>query len=176
MNKENTEKLFKEFPEFFKHKEDLMSSLMAFGFECDDGWYNLIYNLCKDIKHYYDTHESNIIDKEWKIVGQKKGVPEHFYVTQVKEKFGSLRFYITGAPQQIHDMIHKAENKSYYICEGCGEKGEYYYRDELPWIQTLCDTCLDKYYMKMWSRIRDKKEDFISEWQRENKAPYKEGL
>ena len=37
MNAKNTEKLYTDFPEFFKHRDDLQSSLMAFGFEYSDG-------------------------------------------------------------------------------------------------------------------------------------------
>ena len=49
MNKENTEKLFKEFDHLFKDRNNPMKSLMQFGFECDDGWFNIIYTLLKDI-------------------------------------------------------------------------------------------------------------------------------
>jgi hypothetical protein len=159
MNKELENKIFNDFPELFKHRDDMKASLLCFGFECDDGWYDLIYNLCKDIRNYY--------------IRNYKNVPDYFYVMQIKEKFGSLRFYITSAPERIHDMISITENKSYYICEKCGKEGKYFYRDKLPWIQTLCDSCLDKYIFEHFNRVRDKKEDYISHWQKINKAPFK---
>jgi len=126
---------------------------MGFGFECSDGWYKLINNLCKNIYDYF-----------------KGNIPEHFYVIQVKEKFGALRFYITSAPAEIHDMIHETEKESYFICERCGKHGKEFYRDMLPWIQTLCDDCLRKHLDKMGLPF----ESFISDWQKKNKAPFKE--
>ncbi len=66
-------------------------------------------------------------------------------ITQVKEKFGGLRFYIGGAPFEIHDKIEEVEKRSLKICEQCGEpgkvgpivKGGY-------WVATLCDKCRDE--------------------------------
>ena len=105
MDKKLEQKIYKRYPEFFKHRDDMHASLMCFGMECRDGWYNLINNLCKDIHGYYMKHG---------------GIPESFYVTQIKEKWGSLRFYTSGAPEQVHKMIADAEHKSFYICEICG--------------------------------------------------------
>ena len=64
---------------------------------------------------------------------------EDTYVLQVKEKFGGLRFYIASGDDFIFDVIEKAENDSYKICEDCGKPGEL--REELSWIRTLCDDC-----------------------------------
>jgi len=163
MHKELDEKIFNDFPELFKNVDNLKVSLMAFGFECADGWFDLIYNLCKNIKAYY-----------------KGNIPERFSVVQVKEKFGGLRFYITSAPMEVHNMIAKAELESYRICEHCGKKhavvkGKYtsFYRDDLDWVLTLCDNCLDKHILKKYHRKRKPGEDFISGWQKENGSPYK---
>jgi hypothetical protein len=120
MNAENTKKLYTDFPEFFKHRTDPQQSLMCFNFEYDNGWFDLTYKLCKDIKAFY-----------------KDNIPESFYVVQCKEKFGGLRFYITCAPKEVFDMIHKAEDGSYKICEECGEPGKL--RNKLAWWLTLCD-------------------------------------
>ena len=155
MNDKHTKKLLEDFPEMFKHREDLQASLMAFGFECGDGWFDLVYELCKQIKDCY-----------------KGVIPEEFYVTQVKEKFGGLRFYISGAPMAVHDMIDQAEKKSFAICEHCGQPGKY--RDDLPWILTLCDSCLDKHVLKSLGRERKPAEDFISDWQKKQRAPFVE--
>ena len=63
-------------------------------------------------------------------------------VSQVKEKFGGLRFYCEsdGAPG-IYDRISQAEDESFKICEYCGAPGE---SRDLPWIKTLCDLCFIK--------------------------------
>ena len=57
-------------------------------------------------------------------------------VVQIKEKFGGLRFYIHGETEAMVDKIDEYEDKSFEICEKCGEPG-------IPkgrrWIKTLCD-------------------------------------
>jgi len=102
---------------------------MGFGFECDDGWFNLIYKLMKDIKAVYDTEQ------------------EHFYVVQVKEKFAGLRFYITGASSEVLALIHAAENESYRICECCGKPGSMKVRG--GWYKTLCEECAGSEWMEL---------------------------
>ena len=57
-------------------------------------------------------------------------------ICQVKEKFGGLRFYINGAPEEVWALIREAEEKSYEICEECGEPGEL---RQVGWYSTLCD-------------------------------------
>lgn len=171
MNEENTKKLFEDFPEFLKHRDNWQSSLMMFGFACGDGWFDLIYQLCKDIRQWFEKNEHRVYDDKMNCIGTAKGVPEYFYVTQVKEKFGMLCFYISPAPTAIHDLIHEAEEKSVTICEYCGAKGKY--RDGLGYVQTLCDNCLDKLIEKMFRRPRQPDEDFISDWQKKNGGPFK---
>ena len=57
-------------------------------------------------------------------------------VTQVKEKYGGLRFYVGSATEQVLDTIDEAEQESYKVCEHCGEPGE---PRKGGWILTLCD-------------------------------------
>ena len=166
MDRNLQDKLFKKYPMFFKHKNDLQQSLMGFGFECGNGWYPLISKLCHDIHKFFTT--------EYDTKDYQHMVPPYFNVQQVKEKFGSLRFYVSSAPTEVFDMIHEAEKKSYYICEECGKEGKKFYRDNLPWIRTLCDDCLDKHVLERWKHIRKAKEDYISDWQKEHNAPFVE--
>jgi len=179
MNKENTEYLFKRYPEFFKDRDDMQKSLMGFGFECGDGWFNLISKLCHDIEKYF-LSEYDGMGYDGEIYHHE--VPKHFNVQQVKEKFGGLRFYVSSAPEKVFDMIHKAESDSYFICEHCGDDirkrvyndGLYhsFYRDELGWILTLCDSCLCK-HLKERKMVCNK--DYVSDWQREHNAPFVSG-
>lgn len=67
-------KIFRDFPEFFKHASDIKNSAMCWGMECHDGWYDLIYQLCADI---------NV-----ELIKEYGEIPEWFYVAQIKEKFG----------------------------------------------------------------------------------------
>jgi hypothetical protein len=57
---------------------------------------------------------------------------------QVKEKFGTLRFYYTGGDNYIDGMVRMAESMSGVICEGCGNVGE---RRDGGWVHTYCTPC-----------------------------------
>jgi hypothetical protein len=61
---------------------------------------------------------------------------------QVKEKFGTLRFYYTGGDDVIDGMVRMAEAMSGCTCEGCGAPAE---RDsDGGWVRTMCQPCLTK--------------------------------
>ncbi len=119
MNQANTQKLFTRF-KFFHPERPPTHGLMCFGFECGNGWFGLIWNLCEAIEPLVDGS---------------------FGVVQVKEKFGGLRFYTTAVPQEVCDLIDKAEALSLDTCEVCGEPGEV--RDD-GWVRTRCDSCHGK--------------------------------
>jgi len=58
---------------------------------------------------------------------------------QVKEKFGTLRFYLGGpdaCDERVEAIIRRAEQRSAVECEECGAEGE---ARGGGWIQTLCD-------------------------------------
>ena len=63
-------------------------------------------------------------------------LPEDAYISQIKEKFGGLRFYVDGVSSEVLDFVDEMENKSYEICEVCGLPGK---PREGGWIKTLCD-------------------------------------
>lgn len=75
----------------------------------------------------------------WKLIGHliETLKPYEYEITQIKEKFGGLRFYTTPLPEQANKIISLAEDESYKICEKCGIRGKL--REDLPWIKTLCD-------------------------------------
>lgn len=63
---------------------------------------------------------------------------EHPAASQIKEKFGGLRFYLTSGTEEMYKICSEAESKSYKTCEQCGNPGKV--RDG-GWILTLCDSC-----------------------------------
>jgi len=99
----------------------LQSNLMAFGFECDEGWYPMIYELLDKIQAFVDTHP-DFADLE---------------IMQIKEKYAGLRVYINYGPDEIYDLINEYENKSYSVCEICGKEGKE--RERGHWYKTLCE-------------------------------------
>ena len=58
-------------------------------------------------------------------------------IGQVKEKFGTLRFYVSNSNNEIDAYITFAESISGLTCEVCGSPGE---RRSGSWIRTLCDS------------------------------------
>lgn len=75
------------------------------------------------------------------IVKEKKyqPVPDKVHqvvAVQVKEKFGSLRFYYNGGDSKIDGMVRMAESISINTCEVCGNKGKL---RRGGWIRALCD-------------------------------------
>ena len=74
-------------------------------------------------------------------------------VLQVKEKFGGLRFYVSGP--SLDDIIDAAEGQSFHTCEKCGERGVTGHDDtgtpkwkattsRTGWRKTLCESCRQK--------------------------------
>lgn len=120
MKKELQEQLFAIEPKWFT-RNDIKNSLMCFGFEVGDGWFFLLQQLLNEIK-YLDPGS-------------------HFEVIQVKEKFGGLRFYVSGDSEKIGAVIGFAENLSYFICEQCGGAGK---SNKEGWISVQCDPCREK--------------------------------
>ena len=59
---------------------------------------------------------------------------------QVKEKYGTLRFYC-GGTETIQKYICLAERLSSVTCEDCGEPGK---RNDSGWLRTQCDACRNK--------------------------------
>ena len=54
---------------------------------------------------------------------------------QVKEKFGTLRFYYTGGDDYISGLVSMAESMSGVTCEECGKPGT---STRGGWIKTAC--------------------------------------
>ena len=84
-------------------------------FEFKDGWNGLVYELGKDIEDLCKLANCELP-----------------LIQQIKEKFGTLRFYYNTLNSQypkiieksIRALVSQAENCSSTICEICGEFGE----------------------------------------------------
>lgn len=108
---------------------------MCWGFECDDGWFNIIDNLCGCIQRHIDISEEQRDYALRNNLEVKDACPQ-VVAFQVKEKFGGLRFYFSGGNDIIHGMVTLAEAMSYSTCEVCGNPGK---PRGGSYIRALCD-------------------------------------
>jgi hypothetical protein len=182
MRKELDEALCKKYPKIFRDRNgNMRDTAMCWGFECRDGWYNILDKACSLIqghidytraqraralrynralrravrgdvrplqKHFtfdkYATEPSEYgIQQAAKVLEdiepQCKRVPEacdQVIATQIKEKFGTLRFYYCGGDDYCHGVESMAESMSAVTCEVCGSSGKI---RNGKWIRTLCD-------------------------------------
>lgn len=134
MRQELDNKLCQRFPTIFRDRNaDSKTTLMCYGFNCGDGWFQLIWDLCLELEKLHP-----------KVVA-----------TQVKEKFGGLRFYYTTVEEELDgilgvslrnnkafNLISQAEARSYQICEWCGKPGSI--TKPKHWVHTLCSKCRKK--------------------------------
>lgn len=131
MSPDLQEKLFLKYPDIFQQKDmSMMQTCMCWGIECNDGWYDLINQLCHEIKLHIDFN----LGKD-----EKKDLVQ-VQATQVKEKYGTLRFYHTGGNKFIDGLVWMAEGMSRHLCEICGSPG---FLREGSWVTTRCDGCHD---------------------------------
>lgn len=144
MKKELEQQLYKKYPILFidKDKPDT-ESLMCYGCECGNGWYNLIDEACQKLVNY----------------------PIKFF--QLKQKFAGLRIYhdpLTSfkvdpdIKKKISEIIFHIENKSYRTCEVCGNPGKVHIRGF--WLKTLCSVCVSKDPYKEYKEYSREERDF----------------
>lgn len=144
MKEELQNKLIETYPLMFSERCEI---------SCGDGWYTLINTLCNTIQGHINSvarQHTWALEKNAKLavaIDANNGrgdttqydVPDlvdQVVAQQIKEKFGTLRFYIKGGDRYIHGAIQMADSMSEHICEECGNAGS---RRSGSWIRTLCD-------------------------------------
>jgi hypothetical protein len=141
MNEQKFEELARRWPDLFQKSEDIEFSI-------GDGWYHIIDVLCdrlsyrvesarRQLKYAMDNPTAKFIksieDLEKELEQALEELPT---ISQVKEKFGTLRFYIYGGTQEMENYIDFAEAMTSRVCEECGAPGEP--RND-GWVRVLCD-------------------------------------
>lgn len=138
MRKELDEALCAKYPLIFADRHGKANeTAMCWGFAHGDGWYPLLDRLCGIIQHHCDNpaREKDPATGLYTIIIPRTQV----VALQVKEKFGGLRFYVSGADDYLWGAIAMAENMSYSVCEECGTtKGV---TTEGSWVRSLCGPC-----------------------------------
>jgi hypothetical protein len=145
MTDDNNNALTAKYPKLFTgFQRPNGQGYYPFWFECGDGWYNLIERLASNIQSYVDNQNDSYTYKVQRGEAKEEDRPEYqVRAVQVKEKFGGLRFYVTGGGEYVDGLIAMAEDVSYMTCESCGNPGK---PNDGGWIRTLCNPCdeLDK--------------------------------
>jgi len=121
MNNDLQDKILNDFSELFKNNSSMMNYPNKL--DCQDGWFQLIYDLCKKLSEYKDVR-----------------------ISQFNEKFGKLRVFWNRNNKVAEDLIREYELKSEKICEFCGdtENSNLYKRGW--WIKTLCEQHAREFY------------------------------
>lgn len=105
----------------------MKSDAMAGDWTKFDEWYK---NTPENIR---ESYQKRVMEAEFQ---QIKDVVPQVVAAQVKEKFGTLRFYYDGGDEYIGAMVSMAESMSARTCEHCGAPGT---QRSGGWIRTLCD-------------------------------------
>lgn len=111
------------------------------------GWNDLLETLCESIYNpvaqarfrlkaakEYPRDDSGAYLAECER-NYEQAVDELPTIVQIKEKFGTLRFYYDGGNSRVDALVEFAEAMSGKICEECGDKGS---EDSVGWIKTHC--------------------------------------
>lgn len=141
--------------EFVKHLETKypeMYSNVYCGIAIEPGWYNIVelasHAIYANAKWKIEQRERLLKDNP-----HNRDIPDEIdfpSVAQIKEKFGTLRFYVDGGDEFTNGVATMAELMSGRVCETCGDIGS---RRSGGWIRTLCDKHEEEYQrMKNESR------------------------
>lgn len=180
MRPELDDKLCETYPKIFRDRHLPMThTAMCWGFDCGDGWYNIIETLCEciqshidntrkeralalrfnralkraragdsrglikyydlgysqDSREYAESRAQRALDtnEDYRVVPEACG---QVVTSQVKEKFGGLRFYHYGGDRTVDGMVRLAEILSYKVCETCGAPGRVQGK---TWRSTRCE-------------------------------------
>ena len=102
MKKELDELLCAQYPAIFGQRTlPMTETCMCWGFCCGDGWFDLIDRLAASLQDL-----------------TRAGYPQVVAV-QVKEKFGTLSFYVEGASDEQFKLIWSTGMESGFTCERC---------------------------------------------------------
>ncbi|MDO8177676.1 MAG: hypothetical protein Q7T62_05465 [Undibacterium sp.] len=101
MNAALTEKMYRAFPYLYRGRTKPQDeSAMCYGFECGDGWYQILYDLSQELTGHMLLHP--FLDLE---------------LMQVKSKFGTLRFHLNYSDSSTEEIISRARRRADLVCE-----------------------------------------------------------
>ena len=116
MNQRLDKYLVKKCPTLFADRNaSMQTTCMCWGFECGDGWYQLLKEACFKLEPIMASLKEKDPEGWW----------HGFYrASQIKEKYGTLRFYLAGNTPTTDKIIERAERRSAKTCDVCGKPGK----------------------------------------------------
>lgn len=138
-----------------------------------------IFNICQSMHNILFSYRHNFILNlihNWCMKGLYTG-PTYIEAVQVKEKYGTLRFYLNNYENKVLERaIDDAYIATKHICAECGKSDKWYITKYLPkkyhrrkgvkiiptpgWITYLCPKC----YKKPKVDIISKEEHKVNKW------------
>lgn len=92
--------------------------------------------------------------KEIKTSLKRHNYLKEYRITQIKEKWGGLRWYDEGAPEEVYKIIQKYEYISARTCIMCGKPAT---KISIGYISPYCDDCYK-------SSLKDHTYSVIKDW------------
>lgn len=105
-------------------------------FECAHGWYHIIYDLSIKIEKILEENAARS-----KVPEGEEIYDFEMFAVQVKEKYGTLRFYMSTETDEISDLIQEAEAASSQTCDNCGAPAK---MRGTHWLEVKCDKCYER--------------------------------
>ncbi|CAF1413347.1 unnamed protein product [Adineta steineri] len=132
MRKDLAAKLYADYPHLFWQRSlPRNQSSMHDGLCISDGWEPILRQLCQQL--------TNILVNDMKLDLASPEAKQYAF-TQVKQKLGGLRTYMTNTTPAMKNAIDDAEDKAAQTCELCGEQGSAN-EGSSGYIVTLCARC-----------------------------------
>jgi hypothetical protein len=124
-----TEEIIAKYPKIFEDYQGNPGKVNWYG--VPTGWLPIIDKLCGAIQEYIDHHVSYTKDGQYK--------PNQVKCSQMKEKFGGLRFYTDGHDEVVDGMIKMAEYWCDHTCQDCSSEEDLGITS--GWVSVLCRSC-----------------------------------
>ena len=103
MDKEKTNQLYERFSHLYRERTaPLDSSQMPWGFQCEDGWYKILFDMSKKIE---------------KISSEGEFAPAISLVS--KHEDGTLHVAVRNITPPVADIVTAAQERSRLTCEYC---------------------------------------------------------
>ena len=115
MKQDLIKQLYTKYPDMFRISKDHEGFIRPAKVVCDDGWYDIVDQLCWTISHYIDYKNNYTNEPVSPVV-----------FSLIREKIGGLRIYWAGGDLYVRGVIDMACNISTKICEISGRPGDLY--------------------------------------------------